>query len=151
MEIILLEKVRNVGKMGDKVAVKAGFARNYLIPYGKAAIANAINMAKFEARRAELEKAAAQALTAAHARKEKLENLIVVVHAKASDEGKLFGSIGTREIVKAIEQAGEAVHKNEIQLPEGVIRYVGEYPITLQLHTDVSVAIKLHVKGEQAA
>src|SRR5579871_4202804 len=145
MEVILLEKIRNLGSIGNKVSVKSGFARNYLIPYGKAVSATAENMAKFEARRAELEKVEAEHLVTAKKRAEKLEQLALTIRAMASEEGKLFGSIGTREIAKAITEKGLEIAKSEIRLPEGAIRQIGEYPVKLQLHSDVEVTIKLNV------
>jgi large subunit ribosomal protein L9 len=149
MQVILLENVRNLGKMGGVVNVKPGYGRNYLIPQGKAASATAANMAKFEARRAELEKHMAETLAAAQARASKLENMTITVRVKAGEEGKLFGSVGTREIVKAIHDAGIEVNKSEVILSEGTIRQVGEYPIQLQLHSDVSVDIKINVVPEE--
>lgn len=151
MQVILLEKIRNLGGIGDKVNVKPGYSRNYLIPFGKAVSATKENLAKFETRRAELEKAAAEVLIATQARAEKLAELKVTIRAKASDEGKLFGSIGTREIAKALNDAGHKVTKSEVLLPQGAIRTIGEYPITLQLHSDVSVAVTLKVAPEEVA
>jgi large subunit ribosomal protein L9 len=148
MEVILLEKVGKLGGLGDKVNVKAGFGRNYLIPYGKAVPANAANVAEFEARRAELEKAAADKLSAAEARAEQLNEFAVTITSKAGDEGKLFGSIGVRDIADAITAAGIEVSKSEVRLPEGPIREVGEYDVAVQLHSDVTTAIKLTVVAE---
>lgn len=148
MEVILLEKIANLGGLGDKVTVKAGFGRNYLLPQGKATAATAENIALFEARRAELEKAAAEKLAAAQARAEQLNELEISVIAKAGEEGKLFGSIGTQDIADAISAAGVAVAKSEVRLPEGTIRQAGEYEISLQLHSEVNAAIKLIVSGE---
>lgn len=148
MEVILLEKIANLGGLGDKVTVKAGFGRNYLLPQGKATAATAENIALFEARRAELEKAAAEKLAAAQARAEKLNGLEVNIVAKAGDEGKLFGSVGTQDIADAINAAGVEVVKSEVRLPEGTIRQAGEYEIAVQLHTEVDAVVKLIVSGE---
>ncbi len=148
MQVILLEKIRNLGSLGEQVKVKPGHGRNYLIPQGKAVRATEENIAKFEARRAELEKAAAGALAAAKSRSEKLANLVIEIKAKASEEGKLFGSVGSRDIVEAINAKGEEVEKSEIELPNGVIRQTGEFEVFVQLHTDVSVGIKVKVVAE---
>lgn len=151
MQVILLEKVRNLGNLGDKIKVKPGYGRNYLIPYGKAAPATASNLEKFEARRAELEKAAHDSLAAAQTRGEKLKDMIIQIFAKAGDEGKLFGSVGTRDIAEALSAQGTAVTKNEILLPNGVIRQVGEYEIGVMLHSDVRVDVKINVAADMAA
>ncbi|MGB0734045.1 MAG: 50S ribosomal protein L9, partial [Pontibacterium sp.] len=127
MEVILLDKIGKLGGLGDKVKVKAGFGRNYLIPQGKAVPATATNVAEFEARRAELEAAAAEAIAAATARAEQLNEKEVTIASKAGDEGKLFGSIGTRDIADAITAAGVEVAKSEVRLPEGALRNVGEF------------------------
>ena len=149
MEIILLERVRNLGALGDKVNVKAGYGRNYLIPEGKAVFATANNIAKFEARRGELEKVEAAHLQAAMDKKAAIEALgTVVIRSKAGDEGKLFGSIGTRDIADAVTEAGVEVSKSEIDLPTGVLRNVGEYDITLELHSDVVAIVKLSITSE---
>lgn len=148
MEVILLEKVGKLGGLGDKVSVKAGFGRNFLIPYGKAVPANEANIAEFEARRAELEKAAAEKLAAAETRAEQLNEKAVTITSKAGDEGKLFGSIGVRDIADAVTAAGVEVSKAEVRLPEGPLRAVGDYDITLQLHSDVEAVIKLSVVAE---
>ncbi|WP_210397803.1 50S ribosomal protein L9 [Motiliproteus sediminis] len=148
MEVILLEKVGKLGGLGDKVNVKAGFGRNYLVPQGKAVPATKANVASFEARRAELEKAAAEALAAAQARGEKLDGLEVSIVSKAGDEGKLFGSIGTRDIADAIVAAGVEVEKSEVRLPEGALRHTGEFDIDVQLHSDVTATVKLVVVAE---
>lgn len=146
MEVILLEKIRKLGALGDKVKVKAGYGRNYLVPQGKAVYATAVNTAKFEARRAELEKAAAATLSAAEGRKQALAALSsVVLTAKAGEEGKLFGSVSARDIAQAITAAGVEVHKNEIHLPTGALRHTGEYDIAVELHSDVNVIVKLQV------
>ncbi|MBV1786993.1 50S ribosomal protein L9 [Marinobacterium sp. D7] len=148
MEVILLESIGKLGKLGDKVAVKGGFGRNYLIPQGKAVPATGDNVARFEERRAELEKAAAEKLAAAQARAEQLNDLELSVVAKAGDEGKLFGSIGTRDIADAITGAGIEVEKSEVRLPAGVIRTIGEFDIDVQLHPEVTAHLKLIVVAE---
>lgn len=149
MEVILLERMRSLGSLGDKVKVKPGYGRNYLIPHGKAVYATANNLAKFEVRRAELEKAAAEKLNAAKARQEKLVALgVITMVGKAGDEGKLFGSIGTRDIADAITHAGVEVEKSEIHLPMGLLRQVGEYDIDVEFHTDVTTTIKLNIAPE---
>ncbi|WP_101757886.1 50S ribosomal protein L9 [Oceanicoccus sp. KOV_DT_Chl] len=148
MQVILLEKVGKLGDLGDKVTVKAGFGRNYLIPYGKAVPATASNVADFESRRAELQAAAAEKRAAAEARAAQLAELTVTIEANAGDEGKLFGSIGTRDIADAITKAGVEVSKSEVRLPTGVIREVGEYEIDVQLHSSVTQAIKLNIIPE---
>ncbi|MDL0430646.1 50S ribosomal protein L9 [Marinobacter sp. TBZ242] len=148
MEVILLEKVANLGSLGDKVKVKAGYGRNFLLPYGKAVPATADNLKAFEERRAELEKAAAEKLAEAQARAEALEGASVTITSKAGEEGKLFGSIGVRDIADAITAAGTDVEKSEVRLPEGPLRVVGEYEIELQLHSDVTATINLAVVAE---
>lgn len=149
MEVILLERMRSLGSLGDKVKVKPGYGRNYLIPQGKAVYATANNLAKFEVRRAELEKAAAEKLNAAKARQEKLVALgVITMVGKAGDEGKLFGSIGTRDIADVITHAGVEVQKSEIHLPMGLLRQVGEYDIDIEFHTDVTTTIKLNIVPE---
>lgn len=148
MEVILLSKVENLGNLGDVVKVRNGYARNFLIPYGKAQAATKANVAEFEARRAELEKAAAEALAAAQARAAQLEGVSVTIAGKAGTEGKLFGSIGTAEIADALTDAGHAVEKREVRLPAGPLRAVGEYDIELHLHTDVNTSVKVNVIAE---
>ena len=145
MEVILLEKIAKLGELGDKVNVKSGFGRNFLIPYGKAAPATASNLADFEARRAELEAKAAEELAKAETRAAALAEQRIVIPANAGEEGKLFGSIGTRDIAEAITAAGHAVSKSEVRMPLGVIRDVGESPIVLQMHSDVSVEVTIGV------
>lgn len=149
MEVILLEKIHKVGNLGDKVKVRAGYGRNFLIPQGKAARATEDNLAKFEAKRAELEEKALAVLKAAQERAETLTALTVVIPAVASEEGKLFGSIGTRDIAAAITKAGVAVQKSEIRLPEGSLRYAGEYEIDIYLHSDVIHTLKISIVPEQ--
>lgn len=148
MEVILLENVAKLGNLGDKVSVKPGFGRNYLIPYGKAVSATEQNLADFEARRAELEKAQAESKAAADARAQALEGKELTITAKAGDEGKLFGSVGTREIAEVISAEGTEVAKSEVRMPEGAIRQVGEYDIDLHLHSDVNVAVKVIIQPE---
>lgn len=148
MEVILLDKVGKLGAIGDKVTVKSGYGRNFLLPQGKAVAATAKNIADFEARRAELEAAAAGKLADATARAEKLAALEVTIAANSGDEGRLFGSIGTRDIADAITAAGVAVNKSEVRLPEGVIRQTGSYEIDVQLHAEVIQAVKLSVIAE---
>jgi large subunit ribosomal protein L9 len=148
MEIILLEKIENLGAMGDKVTVKPGFGRNYLVPKGKAKPATPENIAEFEARRAELEKIAADALAQAEARREQLDGKTINIAAKAGEEGKLFGSIGTTDITDAVKAAGVDIERNEVRLPEGAFRQVGEYDVTLHLHSDVNATIKLVITAE---
>jgi large subunit ribosomal protein L9 len=148
MEVILLEKIENLGVIGDRVHVKPGYGRNFLIPQGKAAPATAANIAEFEARRVELEKAAAESLQAAEARRDQLEGMTVTVQAHAGEEGKLFGSVGTSEIAHAINEAGVTVEKHEIRLPMGAFRQTGEYEVQLHLHSDVNVTVKLVIEAE---
>jgi large subunit ribosomal protein L9 len=148
MEVILLEKIENLGVMGDRIRVKPGYGRNYLIPQGKATAATAENIAAFEARRAELELAAADALTRAQARRDQLAGLVIRLSAKAGDEGKLFGSVGTADIAHAITAAGVRVERHEIRLPNGPLRLVGEHPVQLHLHTDVNTEIQVVVEAE---
>ena len=149
MEVILLEKVENLGNLGDKVAVRSGYARNYLVPQGKAKYATAENLAEFEARRAELEKIAADTLAAAEARREKLDGMEVTITMKAGNEGKLFGSVGTADIAEAVGAAGVEIAKREVRMPEGVIREAGEFEIDIHLHSDVNATIKLNIVGEE--
>lgn len=148
MQVILLEKVGKLGGLGDRVTVKGGFGRNFLIPYGKAVPATKSNIADFEARRAELEATAAEKRSGAEARAAKLAGLAVTIEANAGDEGKLFGSIGTRDIADAITKAGVEISKSEVRLPTGVIREVGEFEIDIQVHSEVMQAVKLTVVAE---
>ncbi|MFT3931925.1 MAG: 50S ribosomal protein L9 [Spongiibacteraceae bacterium] len=148
MQVILLEKVGRLGNLGDQVNVKPGYGRNFLIPFGKAVAATKANIAEFEQRRAELEAAAAERRGAAEARAAKLVELVVTIAANAGDEGKLFGSIGTRDIADAITAAGVAVEKSEVRLPNGVIRETGEFQVDVQLHSDVMQAVTLRVVAE---
>ena len=149
MEVILLKKVDNLGGLGDKVKVRAGYGRNFLIPQGLAKPATPENIAEFEARRADLEKAAADALAAAQARKEKLEGLVVTITSKSGGEGKLFGSVGTVDIADAVVAAGQELERREVRMPEGPIRVAGEHEVELHLHADVNATIKVVIIGEE--
>ena len=149
MEVILLEKVGKLGNIGDIAKVKAGFGRNYLIPQGKAVFATESNIAEFESRRAELEAKAADTLTAAQARADQLAALDpIVISVIAGDEGKLFGSVGVRELEDAIGNAGVEVSKNEISLPDGALRQIGEFAIDIQLHSDVTGSVSVTLEAE---
>jgi large subunit ribosomal protein L9 len=145
MEVILLEKVGRMGQVGDKVNVRAGYARNFLFPFNKAIPATKENLANFEARKAELLKLAAEKLAAAQARADKLSGLVVTIEANAGDEGKLFGSVGTRDIAAAITAAGQEVEKAEVLLPLGALRETGEFEITLSLGSEVTTTITLNI------
>jgi large subunit ribosomal protein L9 len=147
MEIILLEKVDNVGGIGDRVKVKSGYARNYLLPQGKATVATPANIAKFESRRAELEAKAAAELSAAQERAKKLEGLKIKIEMQAGAEGKLFGSVGTVDIAEAVGKLGVEVERSEVRLPNGPLRVVGEHQIELHLHTDVNVELTVVVEA----
>ena len=149
MEIILLETIDRLGGLGDLVNVKAGFARNYLLPQGKAKVATAENIAEIEARRAELEKHEAEMLAAAQARAEKLDGLEVSITAKSGGEGKLFGSITNANITEAVNEKGIEIEKSEVRMPEGPIRVAGEYEIVVHLHAQVDATIKVTVIGEE--
>jgi len=148
MDVILLEKIANLGNLGDKVTIKNGYGRNYLIPQGKAAPATPAKIKEFEQRRAELEKLAADKLAAANARADALSAVKVVIKHKTGDEGRLFGSVGTQAIADAISAAGVAVQRHEIRLPNGVIRQTGEYSIAINLHTDVAVSLAVVIEAE---
>jgi len=150
MQVILLEKIDNVGSLGDLVTVKAGFARNFLLPQGKAEMATPSNIEAFQQRRAELEALQAEALAAAQKRGAALEGSTVTITSRAGTEGKLFGSVGTDEIRQAISASGTEVEKKEIRLPEGPLRVVGEHPVTVHLHADVDVEVTVNVVGEEA-
>lgn len=149
MEVILLERVRNVGQLGDMVAVKPGYARNFLIPQGKAVAATEANRADFEARRAELEKQEAEQVKVAKARAEKLDKQSFTVEARVSDDVKLYGAIGTREVADIIVAAGHELEKSEVILPEGGIRETGEHTVRLQLHSDVGVDVVISVVAQE--
>ncbi|MDP0383184.1 50S ribosomal protein L9 [Glaesserella parasuis] len=149
MQVILLDKVAQLGTVGDQVTVKAGFARNYLIPQGKAVMATAANIAHFEARCAELEAKAAEALSAAQARAAAIANLAaIVITSKAGDDGRLFGSVGARDIAEAVSAAGIAVTKSEVRLPEGALRTIGEHEVKLHLHAEVNAVVTINVVSE---
>jgi large subunit ribosomal protein L9 len=149
MEVILLENIGSLGGLGDTVDVKPGYGRNFLIPQGKAVAATDDNVAKFEIRRAELEAAASETLAAAQARADALAALTAVeIAATAGEEGKLFGSVGTRDIADALTAAGCEVDKAEVRLPEGAIRELGEFEIMIQVHADVSTSVAIHIIAE---
>jgi large subunit ribosomal protein L9 len=149
MELILLQKVANLGNIGDRVKVKSGYGRNFLLPQGKATVATPDNIAKFEARRAELEKAAQEELKGAQARAQKLENFKLSLSAKAGGEGKLFGSIGTSDISEALNKAGHKIERAEVRLPQGPIRQAGEHTVQLHLHTDVTIDLPVLIVPEE--
>ena len=149
MELILLEKVSNLGDLGDQVKVKAGYGRNFLVPQGKAVPATPENIAMFEERRAELEAAESEKLTSAEARRAGLEEVVVEISANASDEGKLFGSIGPREIAIAVTEKGHPLEKSEVIMGEGPIRITGEHEVVIQLHADVETTIKVIVNNAE--
>jgi large subunit ribosomal protein L9 len=150
MQIILLEKVVNLGNLGDIVKVKDGYARNFLIPNKKARRATKDAIAEFEVRRAELEKAAAEKLAAAQAEGEKLNGLTVQIGQKAGVDGRLFGSVTNADIAEALTKAGFAVEKMQVRLPEGPLKMVGDHPVQVSLHTDVLVDVTVSVLGEHA-
>lgn len=149
MEVILLTKVDNLGDLGDKVKVRPGHARNFLIPSGKAKFATAANLAEFEARREELEKLAAESKASAEARKATLDGTTISITAKSVGEGKLFGSVGMVDILKALSEAGQEVEKKEVRLPDGSFHHAGEYQVDIHLHTDVNAKINLVIIGEE--
>ena len=148
MEVILLEKVGKLGALGDRVTVKGGYARNFLLPQGRAVLANEANVAEFEARRAELEKSEQEQRDAANTRAEALNGKTVAITAKAGDEGKLFGSIGTRDIAEAAEANGLTLDKSEVRLPEGPLRNTGEHEVQCQVHAEVFATITVAITGE---
>ncbi len=149
MELILLQKVRNLGKLGDKVVVKPGYGRNYLLPQGKAVRVNAANLAAFEQRRAEYEAKADTLLADAESRKTRLAGVAVSITAHASPEGKLFGSVGPRDIAEALAAVGHDVNKGEVILGEGPLRHTGEYDVAVHLHADVHTTVKVIVLGDK--
>ena len=149
MDIILLDKIENLGNLGDMVAVRAGYARNYLVPQGKAKFATLKNIAEFEAMRTELEQASKDAFTAAQARKELLQELVITVTANAGQEGKLFGSVGAAEISDAISSTGILLERREVRLPDGPLRMIGEYDVALHLHSDIDASIQVIVQAEE--
>jgi len=148
MDIILLEKIANLGNLGDKVSVRPGYSRNYLIPQGKAVAATAEKLAEFEQRRAELEQRAAAEMSAAQARSAALGQLSVTIKQKAGEEGRLYGSVGTKDIADAVTAAGVELHKHEVRLPTGPIRHTGDYEIKLQIHSDITATVALKVIPE---
>ena len=150
MKLILLQKVVNLGGLGDTVTVKPGYGRNFLVPQGKAVPATATNLAEFEARRAEYEAKAKASLEGAEGRKAKLEGASVTVYANASTEGKLYGSVGPREIADALTKLGTPVEKSEVVMGEGPLRHVGEYEVLVHLHADVETPVKVIVQAEAA-
>ncbi len=149
MEVILLQKVANLGNIGDKVKVKPGYGRNFLLPQGKAAVATAANLKRFEERRAELEKLAADELASATLRAGQLDNFRLTMSAKAGGEGKIFGSIGTADIAEALSKAGIRIERAEVRLPAGPIRLIGEHHVKLHLHTDVVIDLPVDVVAEE--
>lgn len=149
MQVILLEKVRNLGSLGEEVKVKSGFARNFLIPYGKAVTANEDNRKMFEARRAELEKAQQDTLGKAQARAEKLNGATIQIVRKMGEDGKLFGSVGLRDIVDAMTAGGFEVERSEVHLDRGPIKDVGDYEVSVSLHAEVNIKIHVSVVGEK--
>jgi large subunit ribosomal protein L9 len=149
MEVILLDNIANLGSLGDKVSVKAGYGRNYLVPQGFALPATKANIEEFEKRRAELEKQAAERLGAAEARRTAIDGASVTIARKAGDEGKLFGSVGTADIAEALTAAGTEVDKSEVRLPEGVFRATGVYDIVIHLHADVDANVTINVVAEE--
>lgn len=148
MEVILLNKVENLGELGDKVNVRSGYARNYLIPQGRAKFATAANIAEFEARRSELEAEAAAAIAAAEVRKASLDGLKITIEAKEASDGKLFGSINNIDVLAAIARAGQQVEKREVRMPEGAFRTIGEHSVELHLHTDINATITINIVAE---
>ncbi len=149
MNVILLDNVENLGGIGDLVSVKAGYGRNYLLPQGKAALATKQNIAEFEARRADLETAAAEELTAAKAREELIQGMELVITANVGPEGKLFGSVGPIDIADAFSKVGVEALRSEIRMPEGPIHEVGEYVIGVHLHTEINVEVTVKVVAEE--
>ncbi|MCP5149534.1 MAG: 50S ribosomal protein L9 [Ectothiorhodospiraceae bacterium] len=147
MQVILLEKVTNLGRLGDTVKVKPGYARNFLIPKGKAASATAENLAAFEARRAELERQEAEQLDIAQGRASELDGLVVTIHRRAGDEGRLFGSVGTADVAEAINAAGVEVRRAEVRMADA-LRQTGEFPIAVHLHADIDAIVTVRVEAE---
>ena len=151
MEVILLDKVANLGSLGDRVKVRSGYARNFLLPKGKATLATAANVAKFETRRAELEKIVRENLAGAEARKAAFDGFKLSITAKAGTEGKLFGSIGTSDIADAVTAAGVKLERSEVRLPNGPLRSVGEHIVTVHLHSDVDLELPVTIVAEEQA
>ena len=148
MQVILLEKIGNLGNLGEEISVKSGYGRNFLIPQGKAVLATKTNRASFEARRAELENKAADELSQAETRKAALDGKTFTIACRAGDEGKLFGSVGTADIAAAVTAVGEALNKQEVRLPSGALRLVGEHEVVLHLHPDVDVTVTVDIIPE---
>jgi large subunit ribosomal protein L9 len=151
MDVILLDKVANLGSLGDRVSVRSGYARNFLLPKGKATLATPANVAKFETRRAELEKVVRENLSGAEARRAGFEGLKLTITAKAGSEGKLFGSIGTSDIADAATAAGQKLARAEVRMPNGPLRTVGEHIVTVHLHTDVNIDLPLTIVADETA
>jgi|SRR4051812_27670659 large subunit ribosomal protein L9 len=149
MQLILLQKVKNLGNLGDKVNVKPGYGRNFLVPQGKAAAATETNLAEFEKRRTEYEAKANQQLSGAEARNAQLEGASITIKANASPEGKLFGSVGPRDIADAFTAAGTAIEKSEVVMAEGPIRHIGEFDVQIHLHADVHTTVKVVVVSDE--
>ena len=149
MDVILLDKVANLGNLGDRVKVRSGYARNFLLPKGKATLATTANVARFEARRTELEKAANEALAGGQARAAKFEGFKLTITAKAGSEGKLFGSIGTADIAEAASKAGQTLERSEVRLPNGPLRTVGEHVVGVHLHTDINIDLPIVIVAEE--
>lgn len=149
MEVILLQKVANLGNIGDRVKVKSGFGRNFLLPHGKATLATPDNVARFEARRAELEKAAREQMTSAEERAAALKEFKLVIPSKAGTEGKLFGSIGTADIAEAATRAGIKIERSEVRLPNGALRTIGDHSVILHLHADIDVPLAVTIVAEE--
>jgi len=149
MELILLQKVKNLGNLGDKVNVKPGYGRNFLVPQGKAVSANEANLADFEKRRADYEAKANQQLSGAEARRAQIENAAITLKANASPEGKLFGSVGPRDIAEAFTAAGTTIEKSEVVMAEGPIRHIGEFEVQIHLHADVHTTVKVTVVADE--
>jgi large subunit ribosomal protein L9 len=150
MDVILLEKVANLGNLGDRVAVRSGYARNFLLPKGKATLATPDNVKKFEARRAELEKVQRENMADAEGRKVQFEGFKLSITAKAGSEGKLFGSIGTADIAEAATNAGHKLARSEVRLPNGPLRTVGEHVVVVHLHADINVELPITIVAEEA-
>jgi large subunit ribosomal protein L9 len=149
MEVILLQKVANLGNIGDRVKVRSGFGRNFLLPQGKATLATPDNVARFEARRAELERAAREQMTSAEERAAALKDFKLTIRAKAGTEGKLFGSVGTTDIAEACSREGFKVERSEVRLPSGPLRAVGEHTVDLHLHADIDVPLHVLIVAEE--
>jgi large subunit ribosomal protein L9 len=149
MEVILLQKVANLGNIGDRVKVKSGFGRNFLLPHGKATLATPDNVVRFKARRSELEKTAHEHLSSAEQRAVALKEFKLVIPAKAGTEGKLFGSIGTSDIAEAATRAGMPIQRSEVRLPNGALRMVGDHSVTLHLHADIDVPLAVTIVAEE--